>query len=249
MDSIGASGTVGNINWLRFTSGVAIVRGTTNTMTLSGFIHDSTGTGIPGAGLDFLYLPSPSARSYSYVRATTDSTGHYSVTFDAVPDAIDGGVAFASVGKAGYEIHYHYIFVDTTTAEFDLTMLPIVQISAGQTIEVTVTANNSICVNNFQDSHPWPLAYEWVCQAVQVIPATSGTATIELLPNSGTNSGVQLEVETDNIVKGFDLTQTVPVQAGQLVGVAVEIPYGSSDRTFTLVTSIAENTGPLMQYL
>jgi len=232
---------------------IAIVPGMTNTILLSGVVADPGGAGIPDATIDLLYLASPSAASYSYLLVTTDSSGHYTATFDAVPDAIDGGVAFAGIGKAGYEGQYHYIMIDTQTAEYDVTMRPgPIQISTGQTIEVTVAANDSICNNNLQDTHPWPLEYEWVCRAIQVISPTAGTLTVQVLPNAGTTSGAQLEVETadGDIVRGFALTQSVPVQAGQLVGVELEIPYGSgNDRTFTLVTSMGGNTGPYTNHL
>ena len=42
----------------------------------------------------------------------------------------------------------------------------------------------------------------------------------------------------------------MPVQAGELVVVNPELPYGSgSDRTFTLVTSMGSNTGPYTNHL
>jgi hypothetical protein len=246
LDTIGASGAVGNINWLRFTSGVAIVPGVTNTIALSGVVTDPSGAAMPGAVIELQYLPFPASRNWSYVSATTDSGGHYTVTFDAVPDAIDGGLALASVGKAGYDGYdYQYVKIDTQAARYDFRMQSIVQISVGQTIQVTVAANDSICNNNLQDYHPWPLEYEWVCHPVRVVSSTAGTLTVQLLPNAGTTSGVQLEVSSSTYDGGFELTQSLSVEAGQLVGVSPEIPYGSgSDRTFTLVTSMSGSTGP-----
>jgi hypothetical protein len=68
MDSIGSSGTVGNINWLRFTSGVAIVPGVTNTITLSGAVADAGGVGV-----EILY-GSSSDRTFTLVTSMQSST-------------------------------------------------------------------------------------------------------------------------------------------------------------------------------
>ena len=113
-------------------------------------------------------------------------------------------------------------------------------IAPGQTIQVTVAADDSICDNDIQDFHPFPLDSEWVCHYVVVTPPTTGNLIVQLLPNSGTNSGAQLvaETATAEVERFFDLTNSLPVVAGEPVLVYPEIPYGSSDRTFTLVTSM-----------
>ena len=140
---------------------------------------------IPGATISLLYLPSPSAKTYSYLTTTTDANGNYAVTFDAVPDAIDGGLAFAALDETpGYAFEYRYVRINTRTAVYNFAQRPAVLITAGQTIELTVAADDSICDNNVQDTHPWPLDQEWVCHTILVTAPAAGNLSVQLLPKS-----------------------------------------------------------------
>ena len=76
-------------------SGPPIVPGQLNHMVLSGTLSDSGGAPVPGGLISFVYLTSTAPGTYlSQDLVTADGSGNYTATFDAVPDAIDGGLSF-----------------------------------------------------------------------------------------------------------------------------------------------------------
>ena len=166
--------------------------------------------------------------------AITDSSGNY--TYAGVSLAGQGSMTV--VEADGYARDYRYVGVEPHNVH----LYPIKRIRAGDSTPVVVAPNDTLCVNNAQDSPGLGPSYR--CRSVRVVAPSAGVMTLEAL--SATNGAPPLlEVE---IVAGGDgpccserleNPTSILVTTGTEVLAHVEMPFGSATSgSFILNTSM-----------
>jgi len=192
---------------------------------LTGQVTDrTTSAPLPGATVVFSQ-PHPSPY------ATTDGSGHYSLT--GLPGPGSGALVWAAA--EGYEDDLHYY----RAASQDFRLYPIERIPAGGSTVVTVHSDDSLC----WEQHPragW--GNDYVCRMVRIVP-TDGVMTLEALSiGGGSRPPLVVAVRAGNRVLDERLGNPVSVQltGGTEVIAFVEMVSGSpTSQSFTLTTSMA----------
>jgi len=174
------------------------------------------------------------------VTARTDDTGRYRVNFDVEPNAYSKKLevtAMIYLDGNGYEHEYRWFRPTGSDPRQILDLHPrrIQQITAGESVSVTVARDDTPCINNVQDIPG--LGSSYVCRTVRVIVPADGVLTVAASANSGAVALLEMEATTgpdDCCFLGTPLT--LAVTAGRVVKVNVEILEGSPSQTFTLTT-------------
>jgi hypothetical protein len=163
--------------------------------------------------------------------AVTDASGRYSVS--GLLDA-GSGYDFTYVSAADYVNDYHYI----RSSSQDVRLNRIQRITAGESKIVTVAPNDTLCVNNMQDS-PSSGQHD-LCRSVRIVALTAGTLTIEAV---STQDGAHppLEVEVADEPVDWSLQNPKSFQVAARTEVAVNVEMGAASTTsqsFMLTTSM-----------
>ena len=115
-------------------------------------------------------------------------------------------------------------------------------INVGASVNVTVSATDSICDNNVQDEHPWDP--EYVCHTLRLTPSISGTLTVTMTPaDSGTEaSGLEAEASSGDLNWDFSSSAShsisISVTAGDTVLVNPELLWQQANaQAYTITTS------------
>ena len=166
--------------------------------------------------------------------ATTDSLGNYSLT-----GLLDygGNHDLTYVAASNYASDYHYI---RGTSQ-NVRLYRITRITAGDSTVVTVAPDDTLCVNNVQDSPG--LGPDYVCRSVRVVAPSDGIMTLEALSTQG-GAHPPLEVETVGAAtccsERLGNPTSIQVTAGTVVVANVEMVLGSTtSQSFSLNTSMA----------
>ena len=192
-------------------------------ITLNGRVTDSATAG-PVAGA----VVSINGR----YRTTTDSSGNYTVV-----GLLDAGsnTDFTDVSAENYFADYRYIRGTIQNVH----LYRIERIVAGETKLVTIAPDDTLCVNNVQDTPGIGPAY--VCRSVFVVAPNDGTVTIEAV---STQDGAHppLEVETVGVSpccsERLGNPTTIRVTAGTVIVVNVEmLSNAASTQSFVVNTS------------
>jgi hypothetical protein len=169
-------------------------------------------------------------------RATTNSAGNYSVT--GLLDAGDEAANITYVSANGYASDYRHIRGTTQNVH----LYRIERITAGDSKSVTVAPDDTLCVNNVQDTPG--LGQDYVCRSVRVVAPTDGILTVEALSTQG-GAHPPLEVEIGGTPVDWSGPMRNPTSfqltAGTEVVVNVEMVSSSTtSQTLTLTTSMAQ---------
>jgi hypothetical protein len=164
--------------------------------------------------------------------ANTNDTGSYSVTGFADFAPLD----FTYVSASGYEPDYRFLGTDG-----DFRLFPIARIESGRSATVIVTPDDSLCVNNVQDSPGLGPSYH--CHAVRVVAAIAGRLSIEVRTANG-ELHPQVEVETVNgsscCSERIENPTSLEVTPGLEIVVHVEIPWDSAgSQSFVVDTKMS----------
>jgi hypothetical protein len=191
---------------------------------LTGRVTDSTTSApIPGAivSIDGRY------------RGPTDSSGSYSVT-----GLLDYGrnFDFTYVSANSYASDYRYIRGTTQNVR----LYPIERITAGQSKLLTIAPDDTLCLNNVQDTPG--LGQDYVCRSVRVVAAGDGVITVEALSTQG-EARPPLEVETVDASsccsERLENPTSIAMKAGTEIVVNVEMKLGSTtSQSFVINTSM-----------
>jgi hypothetical protein len=164
-----------------------------------------------------------------YQTAITDSSGNYS---------FGGWGTMTFVEADNYATDYRYI----GGTPHNVHLYPIRRITAGDSTSVTVAPDDTLCVNNMQDSPE--LGPNYVCRSVRVVAPSAGVMTLEAL---STTNGAPPLLEVEIVAGGsgpccserLENPTSIPVTAGTEVVAHVEVPVGSAtSQSFTLNTSM-----------
>lgn len=165
--------------------------------------------------------------------SVTDPSGKYIVS--GLLDA-GAGYDFTFVSAADYVSDYRYIRSSTQ----DVRLNRIERIAAGESKFITVEPNDTLCVNNMQDSPG--LGQDYVCRSIRVIARSDGILTIEAV---STQTGMHplLEVETVGVQpccsERLGNPTSIQVRAGTELVANVEMSFGSTtSQSFMLTTSM-----------
>jgi hypothetical protein len=163
--------------------------------------------------------------------ATTDDLGHFSVARVSVP----GYGRYTYVSAEGYAADFRYIREPIQNVHLHR----IERIVAGESKLVTIAPDDTLCVNNLQDT--LGLGPDYLCRSVFVVAPADGAVTIEAV---STQDGAHppLEVET---VSGSTCCfarmgnpTTVPVSEGTVFVVNVEmVATSTSAQSFVVKTT------------
>lgn len=167
-------------------------------------------------------------------RASTDASGNYSVT-----GLLDYGLNhdFTYVSANGYASDYRYIRGTIQNVH----LYPIERVTAGESKSLTVSPDDTLCVNNVQDTPG--LGPDYVCRSVRILAPSDGTLTVEALSvASGTRP--LLEVETVGILpccsERIQNPTSIRVTAGTEVVANIEMLSGSTaSQSFIVNTSLS----------
>jgi len=166
-------------------------------------------------------------------RTTTNGSGRYSLT--GLLDAGRNG-DFTYVSANNYTSDYRYIRGTSQNVQ----LYRITRITAGDSTIVSVAPDDTLCVNNVQDT--LGVGQDYVCRSVRVVAPANGVMTLEALSTqAGARPG--LEVETVGVSpccsERVGNPVSIPVTAGTEVVANVEMVYGSAaTQSFVLNTSI-----------
>jgi hypothetical protein len=205
-------------------------------MSLTGQVMDGmTSAPISGASVVF---------SYPVMYATTDGSGNYRFTGLPAP-AQSSAIVWASDRRPGapaaqtdnYEPDFRYY----RSASQNFHLYRIKLITAGDSTVVTVTPDDTLCVNNVQDSPG--SGKDYVCRSVRVVAPSDGVMTLEALSTQG-GAHPPLEVETVGVSpccsERMGNPTSIRVTAGTEVIANIEMVWGSTtSQSFTLNTSMA----------
>ena len=164
--------------------------------------------------------------------ASTDNSGNYAV--NGVLDA--GGTGdFTYVSANNYTSDYRYIRGTTQ----DVRLHRLQRITAGDSTTVTIAPDDSLCVNNFQDT--LGLGPDYVCRSIRVVAPVEGLITTEAFSSQGAHP--PLEVETVGVQpccsERMGNPISIQVKGGTEIVVNVEMLAGSSSQQFTVSTSMS----------
>jgi hypothetical protein len=209
---------------------------------LTGVVIGDDGRVLSGATIYVNFQPG--GGHFVGVSTVADGTGKYDVTFNAVQGGyLEGATALVFADADGYEAEFRWFRPASASGLQTLDLHPraIRQITAGESTSVTVTPDDTPCINNAQD---FPgLGPDYFCRTIRVMAPSSGQLTIAASPQDGQPTPV---VETE-IIPGSneDLgnPRTLTVAAGQIVKVNVELRSGLPAQSFQVTTSLAGATG------
>jgi hypothetical protein len=180
------------------------------------------------------------------VHTTTDASGHYEVTFLAVPGAyLEGSTAEVDSLGGGYENEFRFLRLANADAHQTLDLHPrlITQITAGDSTGVTVVPTDTLCVDGLQDLVD-SAGIDFVCRTVRILVPADGALTVELQSVSGISKSL---LETEYLTTGaeacaspaLDNPRTVGARAGTVFLAHVEMDaFSTVSQTFTLKTSL-----------
>jgi hypothetical protein len=192
-------------------------------ITLKGRVTDAA-TGGPIAGA----VVSINGR----YRGATDNSGNFSVV-----GLLDAGsnTDITYVSSENYVSDYRYIRGTTQNVR----LYRNERIVAGESKLVTVAPDDTLCVNNVQDTPG--IGPDYVCRSVFVVAANDGAVTIETV---STQDGAHppLEVETGGLSpccsERMGNPTTIRVTAGTVIVVNVEmLSTSTSPQSFVVKTS------------
>ena len=165
---------------------------------------------------------------------TTDSSGNFGVTGSLDPTY---NVTFVSANNYEEDVRR---YIGATPQNFHLHRIE--RITAGDSTSVTVAPDDTLCVNNVQDT--LGLGQDYVCRSVRVVAPADGILTVEAL---STQTGVHPPLEAEKFggpnccSERMGNPTSIQVTAGTELVVSVEMVLGSTtSQSFTLTTSMVQ---------
>jgi hypothetical protein len=150
---------------------------------------------------------------------------------------LDGGgdADFTYVSATNYTSDYRYIRGTTQ----DVRLHRLQRIAAGTSTTITVTSDDTLCLNNIQDTLGLPPDY--VCRSIRIVAPADGTIAVEAVSSEGAHP--PLEVETVGVQpccsERMGNPISIQVKGGTEILVNVEMLAGSSSQSFTVKTSMS----------
>jgi hypothetical protein len=194
-------------------------------ITLTGQVTDAaTGGAIAGA------VVSINGR----YRGSTDQLGHFSVS-----GLLDYGANsdFTYVSASDYVSDYRYI---RGTAQ-NVSLHRNERIAVGESRLVTVTPNDSLCVNNVQDSPG--IGPNYLCRTLFLVASGDGSVTVEAVSlTDGHHPPLEVEIVggVPCCAERIGNPTTIEVTAGARIAVSVEVlATSASSQSFTVATSFS----------
>jgi hypothetical protein len=167
--------------------------------------------------------------------AGTDNSGNYSVAGQLYYGGFHND--YTDVSASDYESDYRYVLGTIQNAR----LYRIERMTAGASKMVTIAPDDTLCVNNVQDSPSGPPDY--VCRSVRVVIPTDGVMMVEAVSTQG-GAAPLLEVEYKGTPVDWSTRNPTPpfqVTAGTEVVVHVEMPSTSTtSQSFDVNTSISQ---------
>jgi hypothetical protein len=207
---------------------------------LSGVATDDEGQPLVGARILLNYAFSAAALR-PWTETTTDAQGRYEADFEArLGGYFRASTAQVSVVSDGHERDDRWFrpINNDPNQTVDLHPRVIRWIRVDEPVSVTVADDGAPCINNVRDMPNYSI--HWVCRKVRLVVPADGILTVTAVPRHA--GGVQPDLtmegpgELDCCFLGNPLD--MPVKAGMVVKISVEILEGVPSQTFTLTATI-----------
>lgn len=214
---------------------------------ISGTVRNDNGAPVAGVKVEVQSLTSPAPGTYfTYLTARTDEAGRYSLAFSSVPGALLGPesvranlVAFVWVWPDDSGLNGDFQYVNAVTSEIskDFTLRRVTRLTGNGNVTVTIQPDSPICVNNVQDSHPWP--DEWVCSNIQIVAPATGRLVVSATPTTPSGPAPQLLNPESPFTRGISSIE-YDVRAGEQMIVSIELPWpsGPLPQSFVVTSSV-----------
>ena len=206
---------------------------------MSGVVTDDTGARVSGARVTVLI--GEYGGYYSRTFATTDPSGRYQVSFNAVPGSgyyrrdppgIAQAVGILEVEAPGFERFGRHILGTAPQLVENVRVHRVRRMTAGESATVTMMADDTVCIGDV-----WP-GRELICGILRVVPPVDGTMIVEAVSADGGSAHPGLWVWGNGT---GDLRQnpvSLPAVAGREYFVNVQMPWGfSGTQSFVVKTS------------
>jgi hypothetical protein len=168
------------------------------------------------------------------VSTTTDISGRYAISFEAMRDAV-GGVGSIRAEQAGYETDGRYLGPSMPQEILqNLHLYRIRRIAPGESVSLTVLPDDTSCGSES----------EWTCRTVRIVASRAGTLTLALTSHNP-QSQTGLEV-IERVPPGVPFRPrccspnvTLEVNPGAEVVANILIEWTTKvSHSFTLTTSL-----------
>ena len=215
---------------------------------VTGRVTEVNGSPLSVAGVEVDYreggggFSDPPAHCHSlgcWLLARTDPAGKYDVTFEPGPGSIflaqGAGVIYGFM--EGFATNVQLLPRGSAEIVQNLRLRPVRRIDVGQSLEVTVEPDSSLC-SDLEDLY----ALSYRCEFVDVVAPIPGTLLVEIRGSAGGVVPTVFWTTTGNyvgpITRSPDVS-TVPIQIrGGTYGILAGIPAGSAPQRLTVHTSM-----------
>jgi hypothetical protein len=214
---------------------------------LTGRVTDETGSPLSGVLVEVDYSsaggPSnplshcPGIATFCWLVTRTNGGGYYEAEFELNQRPLGGGVhGYIYSVFEGYATNVQPLPFSSNVVQ-NLRLRPTRRIDVGQSIEVTVEPDSSLC-SDLEDL--FALAYR--CEFVDVVAPTPGTLLVEIRAAAGGVAPTVFWTTSGNyvgpITRSPDIS-TAPIQIrGGTYGILAGIPAGSGPQRLTVHTSM-----------
>ena len=216
---------------------------------VTGRVTQENGSPLSSAAVEVDYargggaFSDPPAHCHSlgcWLLTKTDPAGRYEVTFEPGPGPIFLASSAAGViygFMEGFANNVQLLPVGSAEIVQNLRLRPVRRIDVGQSIEVTVEPDSSLC-SDLEDLY----ALSYRCEFVDVVAPTQGTLLVEIRSGAGGAVPTVFWTTSGNyigpITRSPDIS-TAPIQIrGGTYGILAGIPAGSAPQRLTVHTSM-----------
>jgi hypothetical protein len=215
---------------------------------VTGRVTQENGSPLSGAGVEVQYreggggFSDPPAHCHSlgcWLLARTDPAGQYDVTFEPGPGSVflAQGAGVMSGWMEGFAPNIQLLPRGPAEIVQNLRLRPVRRIDVGQSIELTVEPDSSLC-SDLEDL----FALTYRCEFVNVVAPIPGTLLVEIRAAPGGVTPTVFWTTSGNyvgpITRNPDIS-TAPIQIrGGTYGILAGIPAGSAPQRLTAHTSM-----------
>ena len=214
---------------------------------LTGRVTNEAGSPLSGVLVELDYsgagAPStppsncPGFATFCWLITRTNGGGYYEAEFQLNARPLGVGVyGYVYSGFEGYQTNVQPLPTGSNVVQ-NLRLRPVRRINVGQSIEVTVEPDSSLC-SDLEDL----FALSYRCEFVDVVAPIPGTLLVEIRGSAGGVLPTVFWTTTGNyagpITRSPD-SSTVPIQIrGGTYGILAGIPAGSAPQRLTVHTSM-----------
>jgi len=199
-----------------------------------GAVTDEDGTPIVGASVAVDYIDHKGRGQWKSVR--TVEGGRYSMHLPARPHSQIYGepdtLALTYAWSADFHTNVQLVRGSASENEVNFRLRRPRRIDAGGSITVTIDGTSSLCTDL-----DWLFYLKTRCEVIQISTASAGTLVIQA-SSTGSGGARPYLIFTGEPWDEYYDSITVPVKAGRIYTVYIQVPAGAGPQTYTVQTSL-----------